>query len=353
MRKVLVSIFGLAIPLVIVLWVNTHINEAYFSVPNQLADLVVSGHQVFLSSKYIDYDERAFKKSVIEHKRIPDDVIAIGSSRSRYVRSDLFSGQSFHNYAVNAASLEDYILIYGLLKTKGLLPKRIIICLDYWILKKDSGYTNWQRLADDYYAAAKQIGIETKQVATESKDKGAWADLIELFSPAYFQHNVSLLLEHGWGKAEDRDFTRDQGKGVTPYIINADGSFGDERSPNPIEDVRRIVRTIDPQSPQLKEVDPELARNFELFLVELTSKNIVPTLVLLPIHPYTYGEWIKDDKMGLKLAEDYFRQVAKKHGVEIIGSIDPTVVGVDEFSFRDWLHPRVDVVKRVLKPAEG
>lgn len=343
--------FGLLLPLpfVILVWVNRHFDEGYFSVPTQMAQMMNAKQRIGLPRQYLDYDERQFQKAVIAGKTVPDDVVVFGSSRVRYIRSSLFSGQSFHNYAVNAASLEDYILLYGMLKERNLPVKHLILGLDYWALMKDSGYTNWQTLASDYRRAAEAMGIDVSAIAADTQKAWSFRRTLEMFSISYFQHNLGLIWAQGLNRPDDRNFATQETEIDKVWVINEDGSWGDQKIQASVDEVRNLVRTVDAGVPTMKEIDPAREGIFRKFMDTLRADGVKVTLLLLPVHPYSYEQWTTSHRVGIDIAEQYYQKVADQYGNRVVGSFSPDRVGAVETDFRDWLHPRRPIIERILQ----
>jgi hypothetical protein len=80
-----------------------------------------------------DFDEGEFRA---RHLRLidPPELLALGSSRVLLIDSRMFRpGIRFYNAGVSAASVEDFIAFWQILKERGHPPRRVIVFLDPWI----------------------------------------------------------------------------------------------------------------------------------------------------------------------------------------------------------------------------
>ncbi len=366
MNKVLLKLTLMVLPLVtLLISINVIIDPGslfHDGVEEEIANIILDGKRAGIPREYIDYTERDFQKSFITRVEEKKDVIAFGSSRVRYIRGDLFPGKSFHNNAVNAASLEDFITQYHLYRKRGLVPERLVLALDHWILDKDNGYTNWLTLRSDYFDAAEQMKLPFPHGA--DLNAGMSDDVIlfyqrpeflkwrEALSPAYFQASWKRLISGNFSLTrEKRVLPTQETEAYTLYVINEDGSFADQKHPSSVEDVRNLVDTVDDGVSPLKEINEQLAKNLERFLDVLKEDGVEVLLVLVPTHPRTYVKWTKNDNKGLIKGEAFFRDLAKRKGLPIVGSYNPANIPADESEFRDWVHPYRPVLERIIRQA--
>ncbi len=356
MRKLFLKFILFVLPVGVLLvainvWVDPG-NLFQKGLEDEMADIILNGDRLGVPREYINYNERLFQKSCITRIDERKDVIVFGSSRVRYIHKDLFPNMTFHNNAVNAASLEDFILLYGYYRERGLIPKKLILAPDHWILDKNAGYTNWHRLWEDYEKYADQMGLVVGSLPNDDVVQ-FWRTPFfmrwrEALSPAYFQQSWKKILNGQFIRGNIRVQATEHTKTHEVYVINADGSFADQKFPASIEDVRNLVETVDDGISPLKKIDKRLAGNFEKFLDVLKADGVEVTILLVPFHPITYKKWIKDDTKGLLKADDYFREVAKKKGLKVIGSQNPDNIPSLEIEYRDWVHPRREVLERII-----
>jgi hypothetical protein len=359
MKKILPEIIKFIMPIILIvaavnIWIDPG-NILQQGLEEEMADVILSVERLGVPKKYIEYDERVFQKSYITRVKEKKDVLVFGSSRSRYIRETLFPNSSFHNHAVNAASLEDFIVLYGLYRKRGFIPAKLIIAVDHWILNSESGYSNWKTLWRDYEFAANEMELDVGQLPDEGIT-GYFSDTLfvkhrEILSPAYFQESIKRIIrgDYKYNSAVERVAATELTKSYEVYVINSDGSFADEKVPNTVEQTRKLVETVDPGIAPLKVIDKRLSKNFERFLDVLKNDNVEVILMLIPFNPITYHKWIKNDNNGLDKATKYFKDVARRKNIKIIGSYDPSVIPAYLSEFRDWVHPHRNVLERILK----
>src|SRR4051812_33200476 len=82
--------------------------------------------QLILSNKSVTNinhpNEEAYLIAYIDGLRERKDVLVLGSSRSKLIRSTAFAGKSFFNNSIGGAGLQDYLAIYDLYRRKGFKP---------------------------------------------------------------------------------------------------------------------------------------------------------------------------------------------------------------------------------------
>ena len=166
----------------------------------------------------------------------------------------------------------------------------------------------------------------------------------EMFSPAYFQQSLKVLLQAKGGSAAPNIEAKPlclPDANQANYIFCSDGSV-----PWPLVEnydsgkVENIVRTIDDGLVPLKSIDGnalELLKQLTDFYVR---NGTAVTYVLVPMHPFSYEKWkSENDSRGFLLAETTYRKFASTNGIPIVGSYNPNLVGCKNTDFRDWVHP--------------
>ena len=71
---------------------------------------------------------------------------------------------------------------------------------------------------------------------------------------------------------------------------------------------------------------------------------------LSPYHPLVYRHLVHSEEYRIVTdVEGYFRSVAAKKGIRIIGSYDPARIGLTESDFYDGMHPKPEAVRRLFQ----
>lgn len=297
------------------------------------------------------FDDRQFQISLIKNINSPVDVIALGSSRTKELRSRYLEEgmHKFYNHAVNGASLEDYIAIIGAYKNfKGYLPKNIILGVDPWIFNKNNGRIRWKSIQNysqltSYIVPKKDNGLDI--------DNFTLKKYLELLNYAYTLANIRYTL-HNLKKKE-------------PYYIVNDIHVDDYlREPDASIQYPYETRFAKCDAIRLKAIQytkgyvyglenfTELG-NRELFtkLIRYLQKNKVNvTLFLAPYHPFTYDTLIKNPNYQLKNVENYLINFAQTNQLTLIGSYNPYNVGAIQKDFFDGMHCHDYLIEEMFNP---
>ncbi len=148
-------IYTVALTLFIIMGVNVSIDPAHLIKSDSLqsdeahiAEILLTKQQAFVPREKIGFDERIARKLFLEHKADADSSVIFGSSRVRYFSKKAFDDEHHFVDAVNAATLEDLVVNTYLRQKHKLLPKKMFIALDPWMIEKSNSYT---RLAQVSY----------------------------------------------------------------------------------------------------------------------------------------------------------------------------------------------------------
>mgnify|MGYP001810119236 CR=1 FL=1 len=205
--------------------INYFIDPAYLfkgkKYEDGIADILSKNKNV---ANITNYDERLVQKYYIQRLYNKKDIVVLGSSRAMQIKAENFPGQSFFNSSVTGASIEDYMAIYYLYRKSGLLPSKIIMAVDPWILNKNNGQTRFSSLEKEYLMMMDLLRFRRNNHLL----KGLTSDrFIQLISLTYFQASI----KEAWGKIlgsgslnKGDYFATDKEEGETP-IKNKDGSY--------------------------------------------------------------------------------------------------------------------------------
>lgn len=356
MAKIAKSIVALILPFAVIIGSLNYVIDpgTLFNreAEQTISEILITGSRAAVPRKFIGFDERLFQKELISRLLERKDILVLGSSRTRYVTSELFENETLQNSSVAAASLEDFIALYGMYKERGLVPKKLYLSLDHWILDKDAGYTNWRVISSEYATAAENMGLEIGPLPDPVPlgQRLPWhVKIREVFSIAYFQQALDVLMAQGLDWDALRISPTEQAESFGGiYIINPDGSFGDQKEPATVEAVQNLVETVDDGISPLLEIDSRLRGNLEGFLDAMDNDGVEVELLLVPFHPFTYKAWSEGDSHGILKAEAYFRDLAKRKGIRIKGSYDAAKIPASREQFRDWVHPHRPVLETIV-----
>ncbi len=330
--------------------------EIQVTVEDRMADIVVSGKNVGVPPKYIGFDERLFQKACIEKADQKSDVVALGSGRIKYIRDTMFPGKKFHNSSVNAAAFEDIVILYHLYKKHGLLPGKIIVSLDHYMIESQPSYLGWRVLSEDYNDAIAQMGLVLRgpqDAATPPfwKNKRA-ARTLEVLEPENMLKSISRLLV-GRSAMPRMVFPTIESKTRSGlYVWLSDGSMGSEAVPWTEEEVRKIIATIDDGAPALKKVDESRVNDIRKFIALAEKDGVKVQLLLVPVHPHTYAKWAKDDSKGVIEAESVYRRLASETNTPICGSFDPAKTPAEDGYFQNWINPHDVLLGKIIEQCD-
>jgi hypothetical protein len=315
-----------------------------------VARLLLEGRHV---SGVSDYDERRVQAHVVAGLDAPPDVLAVGSSRLMQLRREQFPGARFFNAAVSGASGEDLAAIYELYRSRGLLPRRLVVGLDPWVLNRNHGQTRWRTLAASYAAFAAREGLRAPSELPSAH--GGRPRLLEALAPAYFQASLRSLLAGPGRRAAVR--ATDDPEAEEAAAKRSDGShvYGRafrERPPGEVGgDAASYARATPPYSlGSFTELDAEARRIVEALVRRARADGVEPTLVLAPYHPDAYRILVGAGRYPIiRAAEAWFRELAGAEQVPVVGSFDPVAAGVPAELFFDGMHPKEEVFRRLLQ----
>jgi hypothetical protein len=130
--------------------------ESRLNDEKRIADILLAGGNAGVPKEKIGFDER-LSRAILLKKKSADDSVIFGSSRVRYFSSQAFDEEKHFVDAMNAATLEDLLVFTYLREKYNLLPKRLYIALDPWMIEKDNSYTRLVQVAyPEYFSNAVQ-----------------------------------------------------------------------------------------------------------------------------------------------------------------------------------------------------
>lgn len=303
-----------------------------------------------------DHDERLLQKYLILTDTHPRDVIVLGSSRIGQIGQGMFpEGRSF-NHFVSGASLEDDLAILTMYRSRGPLPRTIIVGLDPWLLNRESGQTRWQSVGDEYEEGMEWVtGEGRSDQSIVKKIRLSLKKVGELFSWLYLQASLRVWRE---GKSDPDSIGQVPDAEITPQIAvkRPDGVLVSpqsvrDRTP---DDVRAAAMQYASRLPiyslgGFTELDPEARRLFEALVDTLLRERVTLVFFLPPYHPLVYRTLAHDPSYRqVGEAQRYFEKLASRHGIRLIGSYNPGDCGLGERDFTDGMHLNENATRTVL-----
>ena len=317
-------------------------NKSYLS---KAAQDLVDGNKI---AGLDNYDERVFQQLIIQKNQKKVDTIALGSSRSMMIRKRYVESTKFFNHSVSGASLEDYMIIVDLYKSKKkYIPKYVIIGVDPWIFNKFNSQARWKIFKENYFHILSKIMNKPleKKVSFESS---IWKQLIN------YEYTISniIFLKKMYNKSP---YYITQTVDIEDNTISLDGSLYysmSQRRPNTkVVKQLAINFTKKGQVPFLERFSQLSNINkFEKFIAYLKKDGVKVIFVLFPYHPISYDLLINNPKYAIiQDVESYLRKFAKNNNIEIIGSYNPHKYNFTNKDFMDGMHGLEIVTETIFK----
>jgi hypothetical protein len=97
------------------------------------------------------------------------------------------------------------------------------------------------------------------------------------------------------------------------------------------------------------QIDFESIRLLEGFTQQLKRDGVKTVLFIPPYHPQSYKMLIRSDRFKIiKTIQEYFEKFARTNDMTIIGSYDPSDLGLDETYFFDGSHSTDEAIKNIF-----
>lgn len=306
----------------------------------EMAEILMNGSYV---TNISNYDERVFQKELINRKNDAPEILVLGSSRTMLVNSTYFPNQTLFNNSVSGASIEDIIALYQIYKESNILPKKIIIGIDPWLLNENNGQTRWKSLEYFYNKYNKKADFS---LAESSSYKYS-----ELFSLSYFKASIKALPKLFSGTSRPIETQEKYNKTNTKL---SDGSLvysADYRNATQNDINSKIDKYIlgDIYSIEnFETISDEIWTEFQNFISTLRKEHISIEFLLCPYAPIVYDKITKKYPNVLQ-SESLIVNFAHDKGIKVHGSFNPYGLRFDETYFYDGMHCKEKGIKEILK----
>ncbi len=284
-----------------------------------------------------NFDERIFRKKVIENLKDNIDWIVLGSSRSMMLRKRTFlnTDEKFHNYSVSGAILEDYIALMSIhIDNQHKFPKNIILGIDPWIFNKNNGQKRYLSFVSDYNRLISKInGI---QIINEKPQY-----INKLFSIEYLIENIKFVKNNISNNLKGYYIV--DTINIDTSIRELDGSLQypyKNRNPNfeKVKDdaISYANGNVYSLNKFTKLDNIEL---FKSFILYLKNNGVNVILYLPPYNPISY-DLLSNNKKYIMIneAEKYLFAFSEKYDIKIIGSYNPHKYNLSYKDFFDGMH---------------
>lgn len=355
--KILVAVCAL---LAVIAGLNYKIDRyGYFQggvFERSFADRLIDGENITNYSSAI-LDEREIMSIYVHNMPKAVDTAVIGSSRAlQMTREFVPQNSTFFNFGVSGADFRDMVNTFYLMDKYDKLPKNMILVLDPWLFNGGEDALSPRsddELYNEFLSVCLGYNLEYKK-----PDNSLLAEA--LFSPAILQENIHFYF-YEKKEEENPDCLTTEAYIKTSDTRMADGSqlYSEEFCSRPQTDVDfdalSIVNGYFFRLEGMQEVDPELASQFEKFIIYAQDKGVKITFILPPYHPLVYDTALGQASRfpGFFEIEPYIRDFAEKMNITVYGSFDPLVSGCDSSDFYDGLHIRRESFCKIFAGFEG
>ena len=303
-----------------------------------IANIIYTGKN---ATNISNYDERILQKELINKIKSNPDILILGSSRTMLINSSYFENKKVINNSVSGASIEDFIAIYQIYKTKNILPKKIILGIDPWLFNKNNGQTRWSSLKKEYYNFSnkrpdKDVGNNKTQ---------------QLFSFSYFQSSFRSLPAIILGKSNPIPSSEIYNETNTK-IIDGSLAYSEKYRNVSIENVdngaKRYITGGIYSIENFDQISPKIFNEFDDLCKEIQANGIELSFFLAPYHPIVYAKIKEDYKIVLK-GENKIIKYAHQNNIRVFGSFNPVKIEIDNFGFYDGMHSKEKTIQKILK----
>ncbi|HEU4719807.1 MAG TPA: hypothetical protein VFS59_00480 [Gemmatimonadaceae bacterium] len=340
-----------ALPVAFNAWIDPARLVAPRAAEREIARVLASGRAV---TDFANYDDRAIERHLAPLRRGQPDVLVLGSSRMQVLRGCGGApvrqcANGFVNGAMQGATLDDVLGVYGLYDVAERRPRRVVLGVDPWT-ESLSG-TGWRSVADERALVMRRAGIPG---SPRREQLAVWARSVRtLATPEYFRLALYSFRRHGTRGIEWRptDAERNAGKTKLPdgAVVWTDAS--PERAAAAARAFATNGITLDERFRDLERRAVGRDGALERFVRYLGGEGVGVTLVLVPFAPEVYDAARRLPGRTIVEVERELLAMAARTKVQIVGSYDPRAVGMTTREFFDESHPRPEALARVVGQA--
>ena len=274
------------------------------------------------------------------------EVVTFGASQWQEAHKELLPGIDFYNSHIHRDYWQDMFAVTDIWVRHNRLPKKVIIAMRDKLftpmeLRKDylwePGIPYWRSMAD-------RLGIPKEPVWQSLP----YQRLRERFSLAMLFNNLTR-----WYNADERPHASGEKYFEKLDTLLPDGSilwskehmkiFTPERSR---AEALAFAKVQSNSPPVIEQAGVE---NFEKLLDYLKSQGVTVYFVQPPFNPIYWDAVQNTSYMdGLMKFDALTREMAKRHGIKMIGGFDPRKVGCDETQYIDAEHSNPSCLKHIF-----
>ena len=156
-------------------------------------------------------------------------------------------------------------------------------------------------------------------------------------------HPISSSISKN-GKTESFSKKSYDGLHIEPSIVGLWNGAVENNS----KDIRHNFDRLSNYAMTSFEHDTKAEKELSLLISYLQQNRLTVSLILSPYHPDLYAIFETKKQIFLDI-EKWFRQFAKKRGIEVFGSYDPGNIGCNGEEFYDGMHPKSTCISKIFK----
>lgn len=311
-------------------------------------------------------DERRFQEARLAIIQRPRRV-AFGSSRVRDVSSELVSNRpgEFYNLGMSAATVEDYVALWSLLKRQGKIPEAAIFSIDVWIFSYTHEQVRWLALAPEVTRFLDAAGAGPGAWWLPAQEAGYWwLSAREFFSYTVLRESIRDLQRGVAGRRRrGDDLVEALARGLVPegeiagrQGIRADGSVmrpTPAREPTVAELRTEASRYVASGAYALEGFrwDAERAMWLDLLWRDMRGQGVRLLAYMPPYHP-TAWELLRGDPghaAAVETSGAFLRGLADRTGTRFLDLSDPASIPCAAHEFYDAHHARPACLGRIFE----
>lgn len=312
-----------------------------------IAQAILDGNGVYLSRG--NCDEMAMVENLV--KGMPKHVgcVAIGPSLSVGIHRDIVEADSFYNLSASGLNFYDYLAELGMLEYNDVHADKIILCIDSYFFDEmiyDSGPQNAEQMRYAEYMLARLNG-EDPIMNRDLDVKPILRKIEQAFSVTYFQSSVALLqknrsfiLPERWGIVDENTvvYSHYQSDGSREYSL--------EYNSRTEKDVLEHISTydIDVYLSKGRHISAFSKETLRKLIEYYKNKGVEITFFVSPLPPALWDKVKEqpdaDEFYLLNEIEAFANTIAEEYSIEIHGSLNPYVMGIQNADYLDSRHIR-------------
>jgi hypothetical protein len=297
----------------------------------------------------LHFDMRALRREHIARMQLTPEVVVLGGDEWREAHAGFMPHVRFYNAHVHRDYAEDILAVAELLVRHERLPRTMIIGIRDRTFSPPASRTDWwwQLFLPEYRAMANRLGAEPVRWS-ETLSTGHLRELVsfKLFR-TYFQRWLAADIMPGPTRESALDaMDLLLPDGSVRWSRQHQGRFTPEFA---MADVAQAARQ---RKNDLLPVDNRAVEALDRLIGFLRGQGVRVVLAHPPLHPALYeklaGTPYRDN---LPYIVAVTQNLAEKHGLNVIGSFDPSDVGCTAPMFIDREHANADCLRQIIDHA--